>query len=322
MNIDIFGLGYVGSILIACLSKENKLFGIDIDETKVKQINKSQPPINEPHLEEFLKENSHNINARTSFCENYEKSFIGFICVGTPFKEGLGLDFQYIYRVVDSICIKLTQENHDDMPYIMIIRSTANSKLIFELTEYIDNNYGLIKSQKVILALFPEFLREGNAINDFFDKDAISIFSCTKEIKYVEKILGKIFYWNKPRHVTNDACSQIKLLSNSWHALKVAFTNETSQILKSINVDSREAFKIFCTDKKLNISDAYLKPGFSYGGSCLTKDLSGLISLGKENDIETPLLEGIQKSNDFLRFANYFLGKTNKKQKNKKTTKP
>ncbi len=298
MNIDIFGLGYVGSILIACLSNENKVFGIDVDEAKVEQINKSEPPINEPNLEELLNKNKQNIQARTSFSQNYHRSNIGFICVGTPFKEGLGLDFQYIYRVVDSICIKLSQEKRLDTPYLIVIRSTANSKLISELTEYIEDRYGLIKSKGIILALFPEFLREGSAINDFFDENSISIFSCTNDFKYVEEILGKIFPWNIPKYVECDACSQIKLLSNSWHALKVAFTNETSQILKKAGIDSREAFKIFRTDKKLNISDAYLRPGFSYGGSCLTKDLSGLIALGKENGLKTPLLEGIQKSND------------------------
>tara|TARA_Y100001968_G_scaffold268552_1_gene258958 strand:- start:14297 stop:15625 length:1329 start_codon:yes stop_codon:yes gene_type:complete len=301
MNIDVFGLGYVGSVILAGLASEgNKLYGIDIDPSKLALINQGEPPIDEPKLGELMKSNMGNINARPSFKEDYIQSKIGFICVGTPFKEGIGLDFQYIYRVIDSICIKLSEETNfsESNPYLIVIRSTANVTLISELEDYIETKYGLMNNGKVVLVLFPEFLREGSAIADFFDPKSICIYSCRTHSDYVQKILSNIFHWNNPMFTDMGACSQIKLLSNSWHALKVAFTNETSQILKEIGVDTSKTFEVFCQDKKLNISSSYLNPGFSYGGSCLTKDLSGLISLGNEVGIKTPLLEGIQKSND------------------------
>ena len=176
MNIDVFGLGYVGVILIACLSSSNKVFGYDVDSEKIKLISQGVPPIDEPGLEKLLIKNNKNIKVKTSFSENEIQSNIGFLCVGTPYREGIGLDFQYIYRVIDSICIKILEQNRKT-PYLIVIRSTANSKLMLDLSDYINTKYNLIKKSEVILCLFPEFLREGNAINDFFEEGSLSIFS-------------------------------------------------------------------------------------------------------------------------------------------------
>ena len=126
----------------------------------------------------------------------------------------------------------------------------------------------------------------------------MSVFSCYRDKEYIEEILSELFFWNKPIFADMDACSQIKLLSNSWHALKVAFTNEVSQILRKNQIDSKAVFELFSKDKVLNISAAYMSPGFSFGGSCLTKDLSGLISLGEKSGLDSPILKSIHISNN------------------------
>lgn len=301
MDIDVFGLGYVGSVLTACLaSKNNKINAIEVDQQKINLIREGKSPIDESNLDELLHKNLNNIVINENYSPYQKLSKIGFICVGTPYIDGKGLDFQYIYRVIDAICIQFKREFNEikipSDPYVVIIRSTTDINFFYDLKNYINLNYGLT-SKEITLALFPEFLREGSAISDFFDKDSISVFSAEENIPYVNDLLSGIFYWNKPAFIDIGACSQIKLISNSWHALKVAFTNETSQILNALGVNSHKIFEEFCKDTKLNISSAYMKPGFAYGGSCLTKDLAGLIQLAKKNNINTYLLNGVQNSN-------------------------
>jgi GDP-mannose 6-dehydrogenase len=90
----------------------------------------------------------------------------------------------------------------------------------------------------------------------------------------------------------------IKFVNNSYHALKIAFANEVGNTCKALGIDSHQVMELFGQDTKLNISTAYFKPGFAYGGSCLPKDLLGLIAMARDNDVRTPLLKGISESND------------------------
>jgi GDP-mannose 6-dehydrogenase len=90
----------------------------------------------------------------------------------------------------------------------------------------------------------------------------------------------------------------IKYINNSFHALKIAFANEVGNICKSLSIDSHEVMELFCKDNKLNISPAYFRPGNAFGGSCLPKDLKGLVALGHDNYVSTPVLASIETSND------------------------
>ena len=301
MNIDIFGLGYVGSVLTSCLaSKGNTIYGFDIDSEKISKMKKGLAPVSEEFLSDLMNENINSINVSNDFLKNGGKSNIGFICVGTPYKEETGLDFQYVYRVIDSICLFFSDSklSKNKKPYIIAIRSTATSNFVEELENYVESKYQLISKKLITICLFPEFLREGSAIKDFFSEDVLSVFSCFRDKEYIEEILSKLFFWNKPIFSDMDSCSQIKLISNSWHALKVAFTNEVSQILRKNQIDSKAVFELFSKDKVLNISSAYMSPGFSFGGSCLTKDLSGLIALGDKLGLDSPILKSIHTSNN------------------------
>jgi len=142
----------------------------------------------------------------------------------------------------------------------------------------------------------PEFLRESTAVHDYDHPPKIVIGACDAET--AAEVAALYDGIDAPRFVTSvDVAELVKYADNAWHAAKVAFANEIGSIGKAIGVDSHEVMDIFCADEKLNISAAYLKPGFAFGGSCLPKDLRALIYRAKTLDVETPLLAGVVASN-------------------------
>jgi len=139
-------------------------------------------------------------------------------------------------------------------------------------------------------------LREGNAVEDFFNPSLTVIGGTNK--KGIDMLLE--IYNNVPgtkKVVEIRVAETIKLLNNSFHALKVAFANEIGNVAKALGINTNELFEIFLLDRKLNISDAYLKPGFAYGGSCLPKDLRALTLIAHDNYLDTPVLNSIERSN-------------------------
>ena len=292
--------------------KGNSIYGFDIDSEKI-EIKKGSAPVSEQFLSELINENINSINVSNDFLKMGQIKNRIYLC-RTPYKKRLDLIFN-IYRVIDSICLFFSncKISNFKKPYIIAIRSTATSNFLKELENYVESKYKLISKKFIAICLFPEFLREGTAIKDFFSEDVLSVFSCYRDKEYIEEILSELFFWNKPIFADMDACSQIKLLSNSWHALKVAFTNEVSQILRKNQIDSKAVFELFSKDKVLNISAAYMSPGFSFGGSCLTKDLSGLISLGEKSGLDSPILKSIHISNNLYRKSSKGYFKINKK---------
>jgi GDP-mannose 6-dehydrogenase len=142
----------------------------------------------------------------------------------------------------------------------------------------------------------PEFLREGSAVSDFHSppKTVIGEFdNCSGEI------LSSLYrHLDTPLIRTSlETAEMVKYVDNSWHALKIGFANEIGNLCKSFGLDSHDVMNIFCQDKKLNISCAYLTPGFAFGGSCLPKDLRALMYQAKLHDLELPILASIMPSN-------------------------
>jgi GDP-mannose 6-dehydrogenase len=298
-NIAVYGLGYVGLVLSACFSKMNhKIIGIDIKEDKVNQVNNGESPIFEPQLDDLIKEGVEkgNISASTDVNEAVRNSDFGFVCVGTPSNEIGDIDLKYIEIVVKEIAeaIKVHQKKN----YILAIRSTIfpgtveeHIKPIFK--KILGNFFNL--SQIVVN---PEFLREGQAIDDFFNPERIIIGAENKEnANKIFKLYGDI----KGKRIilkTREA-EFIKYVENSFHALKVTFANEIGMISKELGIDSHKIMDTLVEDKKLNLSKYYLKPGMAYGGSCLPKDLSTISVRSKRLALHTPLIYSISESNDY-----------------------
>jgi GDP-mannose 6-dehydrogenase len=298
MKVSVFGLGYVGCVTAACLANRgHSVLGVDVNLDKVAAINQGKSPIVEPGLDELLYRMSTQgwLRATVDTSEAVHHGEVLLVCVGTPSEPNGNLDFTFLDRVCNQISLSLRQaEGYKVVAFrSTLLPGALSTRLLPELAGGSGRRAGVDFG----LAVLPEFLREGSAICDFnqppftligeFDERAgillEGLFSdlCTSVI-----------------HTDPDTACLVKYASNAFHALKVVFTNEIGQLCKRSGVDGARVMEIFCEDEKLNLSPRYLKPGFSFGGSCLPKDLRALRYFARHQDLHLPLLESIQASND------------------------
>lgn len=297
MNISIFGLGYVGCVGVACFSKEgHKVIGVDINPLKVQLINSGKPTIVEKDVDVLIKEGYEKnlITATSDYTYAVLNSEVSFVCVGTPNDETGHLDISHIIRVTEEICEGLKLKNSF---HTIAIRSTVPPGTIEKLVNIVEQQTGKKHNIDFAIVMNPEFLREGSAVDDFYNPPMTVIGSASD--KGVETIRNLYSMLSAETFVVDTRIAEmIKLVSNSFHALKITFANEVGNIAKKLNIDSHQMMDLFCKDTKLNISSAYLKPGFAYGGSCLPKDLRALETLAYDLYLKTPLISSISQSND------------------------
>jgi len=146
----------------------------------------------------------------------------------------------------------------------------------------------------------PEFLREGTAVQDYFNPPLTLLGSDSERaIEAMERLYSNI---SSEFVVTDIGVAEImKYVNNTYHALKIVFANEVGSICKSKDIDSHKVMEIFCKDTQLNISPYYFKPGFAYGGSCLPKDTKALSTLARDNYVRVPVIEHISESNEHIK---------------------
>lgn len=298
MKISVFGLGYVGTVSAGCLANQgHEVIGVDPVKTKIELINGGRSPIIEADIGEIISSvvSSGNLRATDDSAEAVLSTDVSFLCVGTPSQQNGNLDLRYIRRVCEEIgaALKLKTEWH-----VVAVRSTVLPGTVRKIViPILEEMSGKSAGRDFGVCHNPEFLREGSAVNDFNvpPKTVIGQFdSCSGEI-----VAGLYSKLNAPLIRTELEISEmIKYIDNSWHALKIGFANEIGNLSKAFGVDSHQVMDIFCEDKKLNISSAYLKPGFAFGGSCLPKDLRALSYQARAHDVETPILSSILPSND------------------------
>ena len=296
MNISVFGLGYVGCINAGCLAKEgHTVIGVDKDLNKIELISNGQSPVIEKDLPELISKYSSNgkITASMNYHEAIMNSDLSFICVGTPLSEKGKLNLDSIYKVVEDIGNSLKEKNSF---HIVAVRSTVLPGATERVAKIIEHSSGKKHDLDFSVVMNPEFLREGSGIEDYYSPPYIVIGTTSNRVieilkEVYEKVEAEIKIVN-PR-----IAELIKLVSNSFHALKVTFSNEVGNICKSLGVDSHVLMDLFCLDKKLNLSSYYLKPGFAYGGSCLSKDLESLLDIARRNNLSSQTIESIERSN-------------------------
>lgn len=297
MNISIFGLGYVGCVSLGCLAKNgHKVIGVDVSETKVKQINSGLATIIEKDIDVIIKEEhaKGKISATTDFIDAILKTEVSIVSVGTPSSSKGHLNLDYIFKVAENVGEALQKK---DTFHVVAIRSTVFPGTIEKFAKIIEENSGKKSNQDFAVVSNPEFLREGTAVHDYYNPPLTLIGSSDKNA--TDKIAS--LYKQLPAEVviTNIEVAEImKYVNNTYHALKIAFANEVGNICSAMKIDSHKVMEIFCMDKELNISPYYFKPGFAYGGSCLPKDLKGLQTLAHDLYIKAPVLESIDKTNE------------------------
>lgn len=298
MNISIFGLGYVGVVTAACLSKNgNKIIGVDVNKTKVDLLNEGVSPIVEKDLQELLKEGKSKglISATTDVSSAIKASELSIICVGTPSRANGSLNTNYIENVCNEIGESLREKTDK---HILVFRSTMLPGTMRErVIPILEETSGKKHNVDFYAAFNPEFLRESTAVFDFFNPPKTVIGTDIEEI--ADKILTIYSSLDAPVIKTQiEIAETVKYVDNNFHALKITFGNEIGHICKKIGIDSHKVMDIFVEDRKLNISPVYFKPGFAFGGSCLPKDLRAINYLSKMNDLQTPLLNSLIPSNN------------------------
>jgi GDP-mannose 6-dehydrogenase len=297
MRISIFGLGYVGVVSAACFAKlGHTVIGVDVNPEKVNLINSGKSPIVEAQLNDLLRDSVRfgRIHATTDHNEAVAGSDISLVCVGTPSQANGKLNIGAVEAVCRQIGEAITRKAGR---HAVVIRSTvlpgAMKNAILPILEQATGSRAGIAFS---LAHNPEFLREGSAVSDFFSPPKTVIGAVDEEgANLTAELYERI---DAPLMITSAEISEmVKYVDNVWHALKVSFGNEIGNLCKAQDIDSHSVMDIFCADTKLNISPAYLKPGFAFGGSCLPKDTRALLHRAKELDVPLPVISGILESN-------------------------
>lgn len=296
MNISVFGLGYVGCICLGCLAKNgHKVVGVDINKSKVEHINKGKSVIIEKGIDEIIYEQwkLQNVSALDNAYEAVLKTDVSMVCVGTPSTGNGHLNLKAIFKVAEEIAKAIM-----DKPsfHVVVLRSTVLPGTNEKVTKIIEKISRKKNGIEFSVVSNPEFLREGSAVKDFYTPPYTLVGgSHEKAINVIKDLYAKI---DAPFIVTGAKTAEIlKYVNNAFHALKITFANEVGNICKGVGINSHELMEIFCMDTKLNVSKKYLKPGFSYGGSCLPKDLKALRTIAHDLYLECPVLENIERSN-------------------------
>ena len=297
LSISVFGMGYVGSVSAACFAHVgHKVIGVDVSPLKVEMMASGRTPIIEARMSELVEEGHRAglIHATTSADEAVRNSEISFVCVGTPSMRSGKLDLGYVERVVQEIGIALKQKKSY---HVVVLRSTVLPGTTESLViPTLEKASGLRAGTDFAVVYNPEFMREGSAVADFLQPPYTVLgaqdpkhLTAVKEL--YKTVAGPVYETKIP------VAEMVKYVCNAFHAVKIGFANEIGTLCKSLGVDTEAVTKIYTSDTKLNISPAYLSPGFAFGGSCLPKDLRAISHRAKELDVSLPLLESILPSN-------------------------
>jgi GDP-mannose 6-dehydrogenase len=298
MKISIFGLGYVGTVSLACLARDgHDLIGVDIDAQKLELINAGKTPVVEEGMVELMERvvRSKRARATHSVEEAVLQSEISFVCVGTPSATNGSQDQSAILEISRQIGRILATKSSR---HTIVYRSTVAPGTILDVvTPLIEEHSRKKAGRDFSIAFQPEFLREGSSIRDY---DAPPITIVGTESDEAEALLRQI-YGHLPcefLRTSIQTAEMVKYCCNNFHALKITFANETARVCHSLGVDPFEVMDLVCRDTQLNISKAYMKPGFAFGGSCLPKDLRATSYIAKSRDVSIPMLDAVLKSNE------------------------
>jgi GDP-mannose 6-dehydrogenase len=298
VKISIFGMGYVGTVSAGCLAMEgHEVIGVDPVRTKVDLINAGQCPIIEEDIGEIIAAmvKSGRLRATQDQDEAIRQTELSFVCVGTPSQSNGNLDLTYIRRVCELIGRALKNKS---TRHTVVIRSTIlPGTMLGIVIPTLEECSGKKAGADFGVCNNPEFLREGSAVKDFNAPPKTVIGQVDRESG---DMLASLYSKLDAPFIRTDleTAEMVKYVDNSWHALKIGFANEIGNLCKAFSIDSHEVMKIFCQDKKLNISAAYLTPGFAFGGSCLPKDLRALGYKAKTHDLNLPIMNAILPSNE------------------------
>lgn len=298
MKVAIIGIGYVGAVSAACLARDgHEVVAVDVNPTKVKAILAGQAPIIEPSLPEVTAAAvaAGRLRATEDVAAAVAETEMCLICVGTPSNQSGGLELNYVLRVAEQIGAALKKRKGN---YSIVVRSTILPGTMDGIViPALEAASGMKAGKGFGIGYYPEFLREGSAIKDYDDPGLI-VFGARDEATFERLSSLQESTRERVQRVEIRTAEGIKYFCNAWHALKISFANEVGNICKAHGVNGVEVMEALVSDHRLNVSKAYMRPGFAYGGSCLPKDLRALRHSARQLNVPTPVLDGAGAAND------------------------
>ena len=296
-RISVFGIGYVGAVSSACLADDgNTVIAVDNLQSKVDCINQGFSPIIEAGLDEVIEKAVANgsLRATTDIADAIANSDLSLICVGTPSDPSGAIGTTYIEAVCREIGAAIATKKSF---HSVIIRSTIVPGTMDTLCiPLLEEASGLKAGVDFGVGYYPEFLRESTAIKDYYDPGLI-VFGALDQ-KTEEALRALNAKMPVECHVVSLSTAEaVKYANNAWRAVKITFANEIGNIAKACGIDGQVVMALICKDVRVNISPAFMRPGFAFGGSCLPKDLRALQHLAKTKNIPTPLLTSVLGAN-------------------------
>lgn len=290
MKITVIGTGYVGLVAGACLADMgNEVICIDNNLKKIEQLQNGIIPIYEPGLEELVKSNT--IEKRLIFSDDIDSavkiSQVCFIAVGTPQGEDGSADLQYVFNVAKSIAQSMNGYK------VIVDKSTVPVGTAEKVTEIIKQN----TNHPFDVVSNPEFLKQGNAVDDFLHPDRVVIGSNSDRATQIMQDIYAPFFRTGNRVIVMDVKSaeMTKYASNSFLATKISFMNEIANLCEKVGADAEMVRVGMSTDSR--IGNKFLFPGLGYGGSCFPKDVKALIKTGRENNCEMSIISSADNVN-------------------------
>ena len=301
MEVAVFGLGYVGSVTAVCLASDgHEVWGVEKDGIKVDRFRRGVAPIREPGLDEKLAEvlKSERLTVTVDADEAVRATDVALVCVGTPTGPDGGTDLSFVLKVIEEIGRALKRRSR---PYTILLRSTVPPGATRDVVlPALEEASGRGLGPSLALCFNPEFLRQGSALEDFYGASFTVVGTGPDrdraELGLVEEVYHKT---DAPILTMNyQEAELLKLACNGFHALKIDFANEIATLAERFDADPSRLMSAFIQDTKLNISSAYLRPGFAFGGSCLPKDVRSLVHTAENLGIDLPLYRAILPSNE------------------------
>jgi GDP-mannose 6-dehydrogenase len=297
-RVAVFGIGYVGCVTAGCLSQDgHDVVGVDVDATKVAEFRAGVSPVSEPGLDDIVKAQvaASRLTATTDATQAVAVSDLALVAVGTPSSDDGSVNVDGVERVVRAIGTAVKAQRK---PYRVVIRSTVLPGILEQrLRPAFEEAAGRSTGPDLVLCNNPEFLRESSAVKDYYNPPYVLVGA---DSKADAAPVIDLYHAVQAEKIVTDTrtASLVKYACNAYHAVKVAFANEIGSLAHALGADGHGVMDLVCRDKKLNVSAAYLRPGFAFGGSCLPKDLRALTRFAEQQAIRVNLLASVLPSNE------------------------